>query len=135
MREIKFRAWYTKYPRKGMHYFVELVSYPDESTEVNLIGNNYQDSFVPDDSCLELMQYTGLRDCKGAEIYEGDIVKVDTGLEELHVSRVDFKHGCFVFQSIMSPKFSTMALFVGFGDAMEYCEVIGNIYEHPELLR
>lgn len=129
MREYKYRAWHKTLKEMfivaHLHFGIDGL----RKIETSSISS---DSWQLSD--MELMQYTGLKDCKGNEIYEGDIVKVDSGLEELRVSRVGFKQGCFVFQSINSPKFSTMALFVGFGDTMEYIEIIGNRYEHPHLM-
>ena len=77
-----------------------------------------------------LMQYTGLHDAKGREIYEGDIVKHDgfyvgDGHYESGVDVVEFDDGCYLG---------------GDGELNSYeivnkgIEVIGNIYENPELL-
>ena len=68
MREIKFRAWDKK--RKMMFHF-ELFEQPP--TELG------QPLYLDD---LVLMQYTGLKNKKGKEIYEGDVVK-----EDFYISR------------------------------------------------
>ncbi|GAH04127.1 unnamed protein product, partial [marine sediment metagenome] len=85
-----------------------------------------------------LMQYTGLKDCKGKEIYEGDIVEYyfykETAIVKWsdHFSRLHLhfigeyrehlknKHGIYIFDWTY-PK-------------MEL-KIIGNIYENPELLK
>ena len=73
-----------------------------------------------------LMQYTGLLDKQGVEIYEGDIVKVHsytvTGL-----GKVGFNKGSFVFNKFEYPTSQVLHSF-------SEIEVIGNIYEHSHLL-
>jgi len=64
-------------------------------------------------------QYTGLKDSKGVEIYEGDVLEYWPARE--HRSVIEWKDGAF-----------------GFGDCLagyQMSEVIGNIYENPELLK
>jgi len=70
-------------------------------------------------------QYTGLRDRNGKEIYEGDIVKSESNKN----GAVDFKSGCFMWRNEFladDPECS---------NKMTWGEVIGNIYENPELLK
>lgn len=78
MREIKFRAFH-KY-RKEMEYFSNLYWFEE---------NGIQEY---DDSCEWIIeQFTGLQDCKGNDIYEGDILSFD---RECNYSVV-FKDGSF----------------------------------------
>jgi hypothetical protein len=110
MREIKFRAW-----GKNMHQFIT-----DEKGNRNFtikeIGN------LEDLSVWELMQYTGLKDKNGVEIYEGDILHLE--LDDINAS-VKFERGMFCL-SIFS---DTPLNEFNYGN-----EVIGNIYSNPELL-
>ena len=103
MREIKFRAW-DKIQKKMIPEWFS-------------IHKNHEP--------LEFMQFTGLKDKNGKEIYEGDVVKGDY--------RVIWKQK-FASFGLVHPSW----LFVHyFGEAAdpEECEVIGNIYESPELLK
>jgi uncharacterized phage protein (TIGR01671 family) len=69
-----------------------------------------------------IMQYTGLKDKKNKEIYEGDLVEFedqdDIAPESSWIAAIQFKDGCFV------PWLSLESRTV---------KVIGNIYENPEL--
>lgn len=93
----------------------------------------------------ELMQYTGLKDKNGTEIYEGDIVKCRqlqdlgfvTGIVHYSSGLRDYGDG----ELIYDPRYylDTLMFLTNFGG--EHCcfhkdpEVIGNIYENPELLK
>ena len=75
----------------------------------------------------ELMQYTGLRDKNGTEIYEGDIVHEHDEWGEDGRFEVEFSYNGFWLKYREANEF-------GFGDPDEM-EVIGNIFENPELLK
>jgi len=98
-REIKFRAWDSI--REEMYFGYDVY---------NPVPTGYTQ--------LEVMQFTGLKDKNGKEIYEGDIVKPLSITGKNMV--VLFNEGMFNIAAMM--KFN-----YGF-------EVIGNKYENPELL-
>ena len=105
MREIKFRAWH----KIGK----EMVS----------------DITHLDDDDYIYMQFTGLKDKNDKEIFEGDIVQ-NVGMPEYQkVGVVEFEGGKFVVIPIKTNKDKKYK-----GDLYYWDEVIGNIYENPELL-
>jgi uncharacterized phage protein (TIGR01671 family) len=115
MREIKFRAWDRE--RRKMISPRDLIHLDGETTKGLLEMSPY----------LELMQYTGLKDKNGNEIYEGDIVKCHdhpTGIED-GAGEVIFNWGYYSVKGLLPPLHD-------FGTA--WTEVIGNIHEHRHLL-
>ena len=80
-----------------------------------------------------VMQFTGLKDKKSKEIYEGDIVlRNETSCEGSYIAKykVIYEKSSFCLEVLQSHIFKKGAVIY----VMEECEVIGNIYENPELL-
>lgn len=116
-REIKFRAW--NKANKVMHLDLDPTSSP-QYTSLNLYLDRIQTACV-------VMQYTGLKDKNGKEIYEGDLVFDEDG---------EYSKTCIIEWSNDNAKFFGISVFDDeVYDMDEICgEVIGNIYENPELL-
>ena len=132
MKEIKFRAW-LKEDKKMVN--VETMDFTDKSIqylEKSEFINAYLLRRVGFDD-IELMQYIGLRDKNGKEIYEGDIIKYkfpyDIRLK--HISPVKFLETEASF-GIKDRYGNEIPLYTI--SANNYFEVIGNIYENKNLL-
>jgi uncharacterized phage protein (TIGR01671 family) len=116
MREIKFRAWDKVQKKMGSVEGIDFLyskAYP-------LIGNVKVGISFSD---LELMQFTGLHDKTGKEIYEGDVVtNNDTNWQ------IFYDEGAYR----MRVKDTTRRYLLT-GEP-QHSEVIGNICENPELI-
>ena len=130
-RKIKYRAW-LKEEKKMVN--VETIDFTDKSMQY-LEKNEIIDAYllrriIFDD--VELMQYTGIKDKIGKEIYEGDIVLIRIDKTNiLHKTVVKFKHGAFIADIIGDNDY--IYLF-HFGFNKDDFEVVGNIYENHKLL-
>lgn len=122
-REIKFRAWDNE--RKIMLWtgVFDLNWY---QTEKNDEAGCHTDvaKTQKDRKVLELMQYTGLKDKNGKEIYEGDIC-----------SSHDDGNGKIVWQEFEWVYEFSDGNVVGMWEVKNGIEIIGNIYEKPNLLK
>jgi len=121
MREIKFRAWDKRMKEMFNNVFLAGCRiYKNKPLMWIEHDNGFNKLFQG-----ELMQFTGLKDKNGKEIYEGDIVKYMVGPWE-QICEVYFSDGMF--------KVKTDTLAWECGNDPVTIEVIGNIYENPELL-
>lgn len=125
MREIKFRAWDEILHKIVEGGFIEETVQPDDMP-VYHTGLSYGVLFVGrydskgDWVELPLMQFTGLIDKNGNEIYEGDIVKCVATSGHVVTDSVKFERGSFVVGNYFFDRYEN--------------EIIGNIYETPEFL-
>lgn len=138
MREYKFRCWDTE--NKEMLKVQEL-DFEDTfySGRLSIRTDKYNDYFDMED--MVLMQYTVLKDKNGKEIYEGDIVKsyFENGLGAENKCLIIYDEYLCAF---MGQELRTKQQYL-FNEGnpnkkdkqLKYTEVIGNIYDNPELLR
>lgn len=146
MREIKFRAWDAKY-NQMLYGGERWARYPnwypvDYVTNMGVVIWNKRRTNDPENTWefqrlkihpeISIMQFTGLLDKNGKEIYEGDILGRTTDKNFVFV--VDFADGGF--SGLTEPgRIHRLSL----SNAMTlerspYIEVIGNIYNNPELI-
>lgn len=113
MRERKHRAWHKE--SKKMLY----------DTSANIF------KWQAEGQLIEIMDFVGLKDRHGKEIYEGDIARVITYYDspshvvrqtKMTIGTIEFKDGSFM---------------VGDDKVFDFVniEIIGNLFEHPELLK
>jgi len=122
MRTIKFRAW-NKVIKK-MAYDIQneydcSCNYTDGDLTYQDSFSNYFDDGSGEDRWV-VMQYTGLKDKNGKEIYEGDIYRE---FGEISVVPSEMSWNCGCCDSVY-----------GWATDAEMYEIIGNIYEHSYLL-
>lgn len=132
MREIKFRLWSKSkqemiYPLFG--WFKKVYIGDNGFFQDIQLGTAMELNGIK----LELLQYTGLKDKNGMEIYEGDILQTD--LDRPYVI-VEFRNGAFMYQCHDNGKeyYDFMLTTSEQKQQDNYLEIIGNIYENPELL-
>ena len=118
MREIKFRCW----DGKNMHFNQFMISAYGNINKVEPAIEFH--SWKNEDWIL--MQYTGIKDREGKDIYEGDIIKVKIGDAEY----------------TRTVKFDSTRPYLGFHESgmllcnsNEYFEIIGNVYENPDIFK
>lgn len=129
-REIKFRAW-----DSNIKEIVEVVSVDLENEfirGISQVENNVdlESSYSFDE--IELMQYAGLKDKNGTEIYEGDIVRLQSVDGMDYNAQIVFKDGGFCAIDGAIDDFSVSRYNLTIFDLE--ITVIGNIYENSELL-
>lgn len=123
MREIKFRAWLKEHKT--------MVNVAEIDINHQLIYHYGFDDFegnFENFNSIELLQYTDLKDKNGKEIYEGDIVFESFG-ENYY--KVIFENGSF--RAEFKGDFEEYSLDL-IDVVAQSCEVVGNIYENPELM-
>ena len=121
MRQIKFRAWHTELKIMAevakLHWFKD--AFCADIRGVPELGN---ENFI-------LMQFTGLHDKNGKEIWEGDLVRwnwkgnkyppMEVKMGTLYEGDDKTRTGWIAFDSFVD----------------ENCEVLGNVWENPELVK
>ncbi len=132
MRQIKFRAW-------DGEFMIEWENLQEINLQELSMGVIIDSPTDGEQLKIKIMQYTGLKDKEGKEIYEGDVVKwrdkgniFDSEYEDC-LSWVTFKYARWHAEPI-KVKGLRYFQFTNYNET-EDCEIIGNIYENPELLK
>ncbi len=122
MREILFRGKGDKKYNDGMWYFGVPIRCYDGDWQI--CTDNSKRTVIPE----TIGQYTGLKDKNGTKIFEGDIVK-RFWFDIMCIYQIDYNNVLASFVGRAGINFTAF-----YCDSEEF-EVIGNIYDNPELLR
>jgi hypothetical protein len=115
-REIKFRVWHTDLEEMMYEFVLPFANSRDLNKAFEILNS-------------PIMQFTGLLDKNGKEIYEGDVINIET--ISLKPRLVIFDNGCFKYKL----KGISNAIIYNCGDyTSDEINIIGNIYENSDLL-
>ena len=124
MKEFKMKAWLKKEKKMvaiiGIDFNYEYIRYTEDG---NLFNENYKTAEFKD---IELLQFTGLKDNGGQELYEADVIKFNDGIDDIYgLISYDDEDGTYR----VSYENITEHLSEREGDF----EIVGNIFENPDL--
>ena len=124
MKELKIKAWLKKEKKMvsiiGIDFNYEYIRYTEDD---NLFNSDYKVAEFKD---IELLQFTGLKDNGGQELYEADVIKFNDGIDDIYgLISYDDEDGTYR----VSYENITEHLSEREGDF----EIIGNIFENPDL--
>jgi len=145
MREIKFRAWDKTSKQMFYPHYIQWAI--NGAYRISAVGMRWtrEKEYLPlglrtsmKIKRIELMQFTGLKDKNGKEIYEGDIVQsIDWGQPKRAKAIVIFEG--YEWRTVPKHRGSHKTSYELWSDIVGkeggFVEVIGNIYENPELLK
>lgn len=135
MREIKFRAY--DMDEKVMRKWEEIDFTKDIGDDYYMVGYKASEECVRYDHEQILMQYTGVKDKNGKEIYEGDLLDMYYRNGSVEKGKVVSVKMGMAYDSDGWAHERTYGWVAGnnsLADVAPYAEVLGNIYENPELL-
>ena len=124
MKELKIKAWLKKEKKMvsiiGIDFNYEYIRYTEDD---NLFNENYKTAEFKN---IELLQFSGVKDKAGQELYEADVIKFNDGIDDIYgLISYDDEDGAYR----VSYENITEHLLEREGDF----EIVGNIFENPDL--
>ena len=124
MKEFKMKAWLKKEKKMvaiiGIDFNYEYIRYTEDD---NLFNSDYKTAEFKD---IELLQFSGVKDNGGQELYEADVIKFNDGIDDIYglISYDDEDATYRVSYENITEHLS---------DLEEDFEIVGNIFENPDL--
>jgi uncharacterized phage protein (TIGR01671 family) len=142
MREFKFRAWDLDHKWMDTDFFIKSNGIPHDAPSRTFFTPNIE---IDENPSLVVMQFTGLKDANGVDIYEGDLLEVRhrsiAGFVREKSINVYYEESDAAFLLKLPRSEYPMYLHevahgthITIEGCSHTCKVIGNIYENPELL-
>lgn len=140
-REIKFRVWAGDHMEHSVLVGCGIAVYADE--EYGTIANPDDPASITPCNTIypcdtEVMQYTGLKDKNGVEVYEGDILAIESEVERSSycIYRVVYveEKGKFMCKPVCDCEMYDTFIVLNHCDRAGEYAVIGNVHQNPELL-
>ena len=127
----KFRAWHKTWEEMGK---VKRIRFDDDGnvTTVLFKGKDFGVNATIDK--IVLMQSTGLKDKNGKEIFEGDVVRMRNPRDRRQIGKFQVVRVANSPMLGLLDKKLTTEIFNLYEHMRNYYEIVGNIYENPELL-
>lgn len=124
MKELKIKAWLKKEKKMvsiiGIDFNYEYIKYTEDD---NLFNENYKTAEFKN---IELLQFTGLKDNGGQELYEADVIKFNDGIDDIYgLISYDDEDGTY--------RVSYENITEHLSDREGDFEIVGNIFENPYL--
>ena len=124
MKELKIKAWLKKEKKMvsiiGIDFNYEYIRYTEDD---NLFNENYKTAEFKN---IELLQFTGLKDNGGQELYEADVIKFNDGVDDVYgLISYDDEDGTY--------RVSYENITEYLSDREGDFEIVGNIFENPGL--
>ena len=124
MKELKIKAWLKKEKKMvaiiGIDFNYEYIRYTEDD---NLFNSDYKVAEFKD---IELLQFTGLKDNGGQELYEADVIKFNDGVDDIYgLISYDDEDGTY--------RVSYENITEHLSDREGDFEIVGHIFENPDL--
>ena len=124
MKELKIKAWLKKEKKMvsiiGIDFNYEYIRYTEDD---NLFNSDYKTAEFKD---IELLQFSGVKDNGGQELYEADVIKFNDGIDDIYgLISYDDEDGTY--------RVSYENITEHLSDREGDFEIVGNIFENPDL--